>query len=64
MTAKELLDALARYYGFVIINDFSSYEDQTVVPEKYRDQEVLHLAFRADDGDGERLLIYMHEEEE
>lgn len=61
MKVKEILTALTKYYSVTFMNDDTTYEDQTVVSERHREQEVLHCDFEPDDGDGEKLIIYSYD---
>ena len=56
MKVKELLAIFNKYYKVII--GAETYEDQTAVPTEVSAQDVIGADFLADDGDGERLLVY------
>lgn len=61
MIIKELLDALTKYYAIIVKDESGGrwYEDQTAVPSGMTSRTVDACDFYEDDGDGEKLLIYV-----
>lgn len=63
MKLAEYLKVLTKYYAVVVKDNRGAriYEDQTVVPEGMLKREVASFDFCEDDGDGGRILVYLHD---
>ncbi len=65
MNVRDFINTLNKYYKIIIINGSEKflYEDQTIVPGNVQDGIITSLDFYEDDGDGERIVIYVDGEE-
>lgn len=59
MTLQDIVGCLTKYYGVVIANDQTYYEDQTAIPKSRLCRNVSTVDFYEDCGEGETLLIYL-----
>lgn len=61
MKLKEFIRHLTKYYAVFVTNTAARYDDQTDVPDEELEAEVDTLDFFEDDGDGEMLMVSLHD---
>lgn len=65
MKLKDFLECLTRYFIINVACDWTSeegwsqWEDQTIVPDVYKEKEVEMIDFIEDTGEGQEIVVWL-----